>query len=148
MGQEPNHHNFGKEDAMNQEIIATNLVTVQVHFNAEKAGDWDKIKDMYTDDITWERACVNQIVEGKEAVAAAYVELFSALKNYDFHSYDRFATEERVVDDSIFTFEVAKEGGMPLPVGTKAKMRLVHIFEMREGKVSKELVMESPPEPL
>jgi hypothetical protein len=52
------------------------------------------------------------------------------------------------VDDSIFTFEVAKEGIMPLPVGTKAKLRLVHIFEMREGKVSSELVMESPPEPL
>jgi ketosteroid isomerase-like protein len=133
---------------MNQEIIATNLVTVQVHFNAEKAGDWEKIKAMYTDDIIWERACVNQIVEGKEAVAAAYVKLFSTLKDYDFHCRDRFATEDRVVDDSIFTFEVAKEGGMPLPVGTKAKMRLVHIFQMREGKVSKELVMESPPEPL
>jgi hypothetical protein len=52
------------------------------------------------------------------------------------------------VDDSIFTFEVAKEGVMPLPVGTKGKLRLVHIFEMREGKVVKELVMESPPQPL
>jgi ketosteroid isomerase-like protein len=131
---------------MDQEIIAKNLATVQMHFDAEKAGNWEKIKEMYTDDIIWERACVNQFVEGKEAVAAAYVELFSALSNYDFHSNDRFATEDRVVDDSIFTFEVAKEGVMPLPVGTKAKMRLVHIFEMREGKVSKELVMESPPQ--
>lgn len=131
---------------MDQKIIAKNLATVQMHFDAEKAGNWEKIKEMYTDDIIWERACVNQFVEGKEAVAAAYVELFSALSNYDFHSNDRFATEDRVVDDSIFTFEVAKEGVMPLPVGTKAKMRLVHIFEMREGKVSKELVMESPPQ--
>jgi ketosteroid isomerase-like protein len=133
---------------MNQEIIAINLATVQMHFDAEKAGDWKKIKGMYTDDIIWERACANQIVEGKEAVAAAYVELFSALRDYDFHSNDRFAAEDRVVDDSIFTFEVATEGVMPLPVGTKATMRLVHIFEMREGKVSKELVMESPPQPL
>ena len=90
---------------------------------------------------------MNQFVEGKEAVAAAYVELFSALRDYDFHSNDRFATEDRVVDDSIFTFEVATEGVMPLPVGTKATMRLVHIFDMRDGKVSKELVMESPPQP-
>jgi ketosteroid isomerase-like protein len=133
---------------MNQEIIATNLATVQIHFDAEKADDWEKIKGMYTDDIIWERACVNQIVEGKEAVAAAYVELFSALRDYDFHSSDRFATENRVVDDSIFTFEVAKEGVMPLKVGTRAKMRLVHIFEMHRGKVSKELVLESPPQPL
>jgi ketosteroid isomerase-like protein len=87
---------------MNQEIIATNLATAQIHFDAEKAGDWEKIKNMYTDDILWERACVNQIVEGKEAVAAAYVELFSGLRDYDFNSLDRFATENRVVDDSIF----------------------------------------------
>jgi ketosteroid isomerase-like protein len=133
---------------MNQKIIAINLATVQVHFDAEKAGDWEKIKSMYTDDIRWQRACVNQLVEGKEAVAAAYVELFSGLKDPNFQCLDRFATEDRVVDDCIFTFEVAKEGIMPLSVGTKAKMRLVHIFEMREGKVSRELVMESPPEPL
>ena len=133
---------------MNQEILATNLATVQVHFDAEKAGDWEKIKSMYTDDIIWQRACVNQLVEGKEAVAAAYVELFSGLKGPNFQCLDRFATEDRVVDDCIFTFEVAKEGIMPLSVGTKAKMRLVHIFEMREGRVSRELVMESPPEPL
>ncbi len=133
---------------MNQEIIGVNLATVQIHFDAEKAGDWEKIKTMYTDDIIWERACMNQIVKGKEAVAAAYVELFSALRNCDFECLDRFATEDRVVDESIFTFEIAKDGIMPLPVGTKAKLRLVHIFEMRDGTVSKELVMETAPEPL
>jgi ketosteroid isomerase-like protein len=133
---------------MNQEILATNLATVKVHFDAEKAGDWKKIKIMYTYDIVWERACMNQIVKGKEAVAAAYVELFSALRNVDFQCLDRFATEDRVVDESIFSFEVAKDGIMPLPVGTRAKLRLVHIFVMRDGKVSRELVMETPPEPV
>ena len=133
---------------MNQEILATNLATVQIHFNAEKAGNWEKIKTMYTDDIVWERACMNQIVKGKEAVAAAYVEVFSALRNWDFQCLDRFATEDRVVDETIFTFEVAKDGVMPLPVGTRAKLRLVHIFDMRDGLVSRELVMETPPETL
>jgi ketosteroid isomerase-like protein len=135
------------EGAMNQEILATNLATVQIHFDAEKAGNWEKIKTMYTEDIVWERACMNQIVKGKEAVAAAYVMVFSALRNVDFQCLDRFATEDRVVDETIFTFEVAKDGIMPLKVGTRAKLRLVHIFEMRDGKVSRELVMETPPEP-
>ena len=133
---------------MNQEILATNLATVQIHFDAEKAGNWKKIKTMYTDDIVWERACMNQIVKGKEAVAAAYMEVFSALRDWDFQCLDRFATEDRVVDETIFTFEVKKDGIMPLPVGTRAKLRLVHIFEMRDGKVSRELVMETPPEPI
>ena len=46
---------FAREGAMNQEIIAINLATVQMHFDAEKAGDWEKIKSMYTDEIIWER---------------------------------------------------------------------------------------------
>ena len=132
---------------MNKEIIAANLATVQVHFEAEKAGNWEKIKTMYTEDIIWERTSTNQVVKGKEAVAAAYVEVFSALKNWDFQCLDRFATEERVVDESIFTFEVKKDGVMPLPAGTRAKLTLVHIFKMRNSKVSRELVMESPPQP-
>ena len=133
---------------MNQGILATNLATVQIHFDAEKAGNWEKIKTMYTEDIIWERTSTNQIVKGKEAVAAAYVEVFSALRNWNFQCLDRFATEDRVVDETIFTFEVKKDGIMPLPVGTRAKLRLVHIFEMRDGKVSRELVMETPPEPI
>lgn len=133
---------------MDQERVAKNLATVQVYFDAEKAGDWEKIKEMYTEDIVWERVCVKQRVEGKEAVAAAYVELFSTLRNYDFRCRERFATEDRVVDDSVFTFAVAQEGGMPLPVWTRGFMRLVHIFRMREGRVSEELVMESAPQPV
>jgi ketosteroid isomerase-like protein len=133
---------------MNHEIITANLAAVQVHFDAEKAGDWEKIKTMYTEDIIWERTSTKQIVRGKEAVAAAYVEVFSALKNWDFQCLDRFATEDRVVDESIFTFEVNKDGIMPLPVGTRARLTLVHIFKMRDCKVSRELVMESPPEAL
>ena len=133
---------------MNPEILAANLAAVQIHFDAEKAGDWEKIKTMYTEDIIWERTSTKQIVKGKEAVAAAYVEVFSALKNWDFQCLDRFATQDRVVDESIFTFEVKKDGIMPLPVGTRAKLTLVHIFKMRDCKVSRELVMESPPQPL
>ena len=133
---------------MNPEILAANLAAVQIHFDAEKAGDWEKIKTMYTEDIIWERTSTKQIVKGKEAVAAAYVEVFSALKNWNFQCLDRFATENRVVDESIFTFEVKKDGIMPLPVGTRAKLTLVHIFKMRDCKVSRELVMESPPQPL
>jgi hypothetical protein len=30
----------------------------------------------------------------------------------------------------------------PVPVGTEVEIRLLHIFEMREGKISRELVFE------
>lgn len=132
---------------MNEDVIAANLAAVQRHFDHEQAGNWDKIGEMYTDDISWERLCVKQAVKGKAAVAVAYTELFATLTDVNFQRLDRFATEERVVDHSLFTFKVEQEGGLPLPVGTRGQMHLVHIFEMRDGRVAREIVMESPPEP-
>ena len=58
------------------------------------------------------------------------------------------ATEDRVVDDSVITFEIAAEGFMPLPLGTHCEMRLTHIFEMRDGKIAKEIGIEGPPRAL
>ena len=46
------------------------------------------------------------------------------------------------MDDSIITFEVAKEGYFNFPVGALVEMRLVHIFEMRDGKITKEIVFD------
>ena len=55
----------------------------------------------------------------------------------------RFATEDRMVDDSIVTFEVVSDGYWPyFSAGQKIEMRLVHIFEMRDGKISKEIVFD------
>jgi ketosteroid isomerase-like protein len=46
------------------------------------------------------------------------------------------------VDDSIVTFEVAKDGYWHFPVGARIEMRLVHILEMRDGKIARELVFD------
>ena len=64
------------------------------------------------------------------------------MRNVRFQSLQCFATEDRVVDDSMVTFEIARCGYWPWSVDTKIEMRLVHIFEMRDGKISRELVFE------
>ena len=130
---------------MDQDLISANLATVEAHFGSEATGRIDDAIALYTDDVVWEAPSRNLVIEGKEAVAANYREIFSVLKNVEFHTKDRFATEDRVVDDSVVTFEVAKEGFVPFPVGTKCEMRLTHIFEMRDGKISKEIGIEGPP---
>ena len=76
---------------MNQDIIAANLAAVQVHFDAEKAGDWEKIKTMYTQDIIWERTSTKQIVKGKEEVAA--------LVRCRFHVHIRTHQIDQPLDD-------------------------------------------------
>ena len=55
---------------------------------------------------------------------------------------DSRATRERVVDDSIVRFKLVGPHSVPLPIGSEVEMRLVHIFEMRDGKIAKETGFE------
>jgi ketosteroid isomerase-like protein len=81
---------------------------------------------------------------GKGPVAENYRNIFDAMADVEFQTLDRYATPDRVTDDSIVTFTLVKDGLWPYPVGQKVEMRLVHIFEMRDGKISKEIAFEMP----
>jgi ketosteroid isomerase-like protein len=126
--------------------VAENLSCVELHFHTEAQNEIEAALELYTDDILWEAPApngLNRSFSGKEAVAESYRELFASMGNVQFQPLQRFATEDRVVDDSIVTFEVVKDGYWPhFSVGQKIEMRLVHIFEMRAGKISKEIVFD------
>jgi ketosteroid isomerase-like protein len=126
--------------------IAENLACVESHFHSEAQNEVEAALELYTDDIIWEAPAPNGLnlsFSGKEAVAESYRELFASMGNVQFQFLQRFATEDRVVDDSIVTFEVVKDGYWPhFSAGQKVIMRLVHIFEMRDGKISKEIVFD------
>jgi ketosteroid isomerase-like protein len=130
---------------MNNERITQNFACVEKHFHDEAVNDIEAALELYTDDIVWDAPAfngLNRSFSGKEAVARNYRELFAAMRDVRFEFLQRFATEDRVVDDSIVGFEVARPGYWPWPVGTRIEMRLVHIFEMRAGKISRELVFD------
>jgi ketosteroid isomerase-like protein len=69
-------------------------------------------------------------------------QLWGSMRDVKFTFLQRFATVDRVVDDSLVTFEVIRDGYWHFPVGSKVEMRLVHIFEMRDGKISREQVFD------
>ena len=132
--------------ALKPDLIAQNLDCVALHFHTEAQNEIEAALELYTDDIVWEAPAPNGLnlsFSGKEAVAEGYRELFSSMGNVQFQFLQRFATEDRVVDDSIVTFEVTRDGYWPhFKAGQKIEMRLVHIFEMRDGKISKEIVFD------
>ena len=127
---------------MSEETIAANLATVEAHFHSEAANEVDEALKLYTDDIVWEAPARNLIFQGKEDVGNNYRKIFASIRDVEFRNLQRFATEDRVVDDSILTFVITQEGFLPLPVGQEVEMRLAHIFEMREGKISREIAYE------
>jgi hypothetical protein len=65
------------------------------------------------------------------------------MRDVKFQPLQRFATEGRAADDSLVSFEVVRDGCWPhVSTGQKIEMGLVHIFEMRDGKISKEIVFD------
>jgi ketosteroid isomerase-like protein len=99
--------------ALKRDRIAENLACVELHFHTEAQNEIEAALELYTDDIVWEAPAPNgqnRSFSGKEAVAESYRELFASMANVQFQPLQRFATEDRVVDDSIVTFEVAREG--------------------------------------
>ncbi len=130
---------------MENDRIAQNLACVEKHFHSEAVDEVEAALDLYTDDIVWEAPALNGLdrsCSGKQPVAKNYRELFASMRNVRFQFLQRFATEDRVVDDSIVTFEIARAGYWPWSVDTKIEMRLVHIFEMRDGRIARELVYD------
>ncbi len=127
---------------MASNIITANLDAVEAHFHSEAANAVDQAIAMYTEDIVWEAPARGLLFHGKEEVAKHYRQIFSSIEDVEFRNLQRFATEDRVVDDSVLTFTLTREGFLPLPVGQKVEMRLAHIFEMRNGQISKEIAFE------
>src|SRR5574341_1340155 len=135
-----------KETDMDKDQIAQNLACVEGHFHSEAENDVEAALELYTDDIIFEAAALNGLNRSfsrKKAVAKFYRELWATMEDVKFQCLQRFATEDRVVDDSLTTFKVVRNGVLPhFSAGQKIEMRLVHIFEMRDGKISKEIVFD------
>jgi ketosteroid isomerase-like protein len=130
---------------MDPDRIARNLAAVENHFHSEALNEVDAALETFTDDIVWEAPALNGLnrrFSGKRDVERNYRALFASMRDVKFTFLDRFATEDRVVDDSLVTFEVAQDGYWHFPLGSRVEMRLVHIFEMRDGKISRELVFD------
>ena len=130
---------------MDADRIARNLAAVESHFHSEALNEVDAALETFTDDIVWEAPALNGLnrrFAGKQAVERNYRALFASMRDVKFTFLQRFATEDRVVDDSLVTFEVARDGYWHFPLGSKVEMRLVHIFEMRNGKIARELVFD------
>jgi ketosteroid isomerase-like protein len=130
---------------MRQNSIEKNLAVVNEHFELEAANEIEKALHLYTDDIVWEAPARGILLHGKNAAADNYFKMFGAMADSKVTSLRRFATPDRVVDDSTAAFRLAADGYLnaPLPVGSEVESRLIHIFDMYEGKIARETVYET-----
>ncbi|MDX6739576.1 nuclear transport factor 2 family protein [Actinocorallia sp. A-T 12471] len=123
-----------------EEIIKRNIEAVDQHFHNENAEGIDLAVGVYTDDIIWEVPARGLVHRDRETVKAEYLKIFDSMKVHKITNLHRFATEDWVFDDSIFDFTVTGDGfhNCPFPAGTRVSVRLVHAFELRDGKICRE----------
>ena len=125
------------------DLVTRNLQTVDAHIRGE-AVDVDGILDLYTDDIVLEIPGRGLRFEGREAIRANYLAMWASMAEVELEPLERFATEDRVVDDMKVRLRLTGPGvtGAPVPVGSRAEIRLIHHFSMRDGLICREQVFE------
>jgi len=127
-----------------EEIIARNLRVVEAHFHNENPETVDKAIALYADDIVWEAPSRGMIYTNPAEVRSAYMDIFETLVYDKTIALRRFATEEFVFDDQIAHVTVVgdKMPNLPYPIGTNMSVRLVHMFQMRDGRITREIAHE------
>lgn len=120
------------------------LDLVQMHLEEENPERIDECIRLYTDDAEWEAPARGISYTGPEKIKKMYLKLFSAVEDFVFTPVERWATPDRVFDDSFATFRLVGDGfeNCPVPIGTNVKMRLIHNFHIRDGLISKEIGYE------
>jgi ketosteroid isomerase-like protein len=129
-----------------EQVIARNLAVVEAHFHNEHPDRIDAALRLYTDDIVWEGPSRGQVYRDAATVRRSYLDIFATIKVHKFVTLRRFATEQYVFDDQIsdetIVGDPAKMPNLPYPRGTRMSTRLTHLFEMRDGRIAREIAYE------
>ncbi len=116
------------------------MALIDRHLHEENPDQIEECMRLYTHDAVWEAPARGVRYVGQEQIKKNYLGVFEAAEGIEFHPVERFGTDERVVDDMWCTFRIRGPGfeNCPFPVGTYVRMRLVHIFEVRDGLIARE----------
>jgi hypothetical protein len=123
--------------------ITRNLAVVDAHIRGE-AADPASVMALYTDDIVLEMPARGLRLTSKREIEANYRAMFASMEAVEITPLERFATEDRVVDDCLVRFRLVGDGmaNAPVPVGSRVELRLLHVFALRDGLIARETVFE------
>jgi hypothetical protein len=127
-----------------EQIIARNLKVVEAHFHNETPETVEKAIALYGDTISWEAPTRGVVMNNKAEILEAYRGIFRTVAYRRVVPLRRFATEQFVFDDQIghITIVGNEMPNIPYPVGSELAVRLTHVFEMKNGKIVREIAYE------
>jgi hypothetical protein len=127
-----------------EEKVQHALDVVGMHLQEENPERIDECIRLYTDDAVWEAPARKVSYQGRDLIKKMYLRVFNGVVDFEFTPVERFATPDRVFDDSYASFKITGDAfeNCPYPIGTKVKMRLIHNFHIRDGLISREIGYE------
>src|SRR6266446_3046126 len=127
-----------------EQIIARNLKVVEAHFHNETPEHVEKAIALYGGTISWEARTSGVVMNDKDEMLGAYRAIFRTVAYRRVVPLLRFATERFVFDDQIGHVTVVgnEMPNIPYPVGAELAVRLTHLFEMKDGKIVREIAYE------
>ena len=111
---------------------------IERHFAAENAHDVQATLETYTDDIIWDDIThPDSPFHGKEAAEQVYGGIIDAIPDLALTSVRRFNSADGrfVTDESILTGHVEGEWAGVEGGGAPVEIRLLHVFEIRDGLI-------------
>ena len=127
-----------------EQIITRNLRVVEAHFHNETPEHVEKAIALYGETISWEAPTRGVVMHDKGEILEAYRAIFRTVAYRRVVPLRRFATEQFVFDDQIGHITVVgnEMPNIPYPVGAELAVRLTHLFEMKDGKIVREIAYE------
>ena len=117
------------------------LTLVERHLKAEGAGDVDGAVAVYTDDIVHDAVGFpGSPMKGKDAARAFYQHLTANFRTEHEEPTHQYWTEHSLVMEQLMTGTVMGHMlGLP-GNGRRITFRILHVFEFRDGLISRENV--------
>jgi steroid delta-isomerase-like uncharacterized protein len=114
---------------------------IEDHFRREADGDVDGTLATFTDDVVHDVVGdPADVLRGPAAVGERYGHLFANVKGERADVLHRLYGDNFVVDDKIWTATVVGDFlGIP-GNGRRISVRVLHVFEFREGRIARENV--------
>lgn len=126
------------------ELIAHNLRVVQAHFHNENPADIDKAIALYGPGAVWEAPVRGQVYTDLAQVKESYLAVFRTVHFNRVTVLRQFATERFVFHDQIADLTVVGDEmpNLGYKPGDRLSVRLVHCFELDQGKIIREIAYE------
>ncbi|WP_265448016.1 nuclear transport factor 2 family protein [Flexivirga meconopsidis] len=131
--------------SMSQEQIEElNLRVVQAHFHNETPDSVDKAIALYADKVTWEAPNRGVVLHDPAEIKKSYMGIFSTVHYNRTYALRRFARGNTVFDDQVADLTVVGDQmpNLGFKPGDRISMRLVHIFELENGQITREIAYE------